>query len=489
MPLATKTVVGNLKDLQGNPASGSIVFTSPYTLKDESGNIVYVPTTIIVPLVAGQFSVDLAATNSTGILPTGWSWRVIEAISGQPSRTWHTQIDKDATSPVDYADLVEVIDPPDVGAYATVDQLNAEAATRASADTALGERIDDTETSISGLATDLSTETSARGTADAAEASARSAADTAEATARANADNELSGRIGALEATGANVTTAGNNAFTGANSFAAATTFNGAVSLASTVSATHTFTWNVPDAATSAIVINRSATVDPNTSSDLYQINYKSARSRWDNEWGGLRIRVPAQAVLGYADVALKLFEQAEGGGDGIQIFGPSDGSTPSFKSRAGALTIKSLTVTAGNIAVTGSITATGTITSTGNVSAPNINKGSWTDITIDSPTVAGRYVQSAGTAPNAFKAQARLEGGDRVYLHGQIDVVGTGAANDVIATTMPTGMIPSRRAWLPAAANGGAVSDIEVTTAGALVSRRSSLTGFLSLDGLFYDL
>lgn len=388
MALVQKTITGTIKDTEGNPASGRVIFTSSYRLTDEDGNVVYVPTTIIATLVGGAFTAELAATNSPDITPSGWTWRITEDIDGQTANTWYAQIAHDATEPIDYASLSPVVEPPAVEAYATIVQLNAEAIARAAADAAL-------TTSVSDLAASV----------------------------------VLKNQANAL---------------------------------------TNTFTWTLPENL-SGLIINRTVDVDPDDSADMVQLNYKGERSFWLNESGLPRARVPSQAALGFAEVAYKLFEQAEGNADGIQIFGPSDGSTPKIRSRNGQLWVR-------------------TLTSTESISAPNINKGSWTDITIDSPTVPGRYVQSTGTAPNAFKAQARLEGTDRVYVHGEITVIGTGASGDVIGT-MPVGMWPSHRAWLSTGASGGAVSGVEVTAAGLLISRRSSLTGFLSLDGFHYDL
>lgn len=418
MPLIRKTVVGTLLDYEEEPAAGTLVFDSPYTLKDTTGDIVYTPTTIKVSLANGTFTVELAATNSPDITPSGWTWRITEVISGKPRRTWYTQIAHDATEPIDYTDLVPVETPPEVGAFATVDQLNAEASTRAAADSALDARLDAAEPAIAANASGI----------------------TAEATARANADAALDGRVDDLEAaTAATVTTDTPQTITAAK------------------------TLDAPDVATTLLKLLQDNAVT-STDANLLEVLYLGFNTLRLNELGLLRVIVPpASSGLGkHGEIAATL--------------------------QAGTSTSKALRVNdhlgVENAYILGNGTA-----SFSSVSAPNINKGAWTDIVIDSPTSAGRYNQSSGTAPNASKAQARLVGGDTVELRGQIDVSGTGAAADVIATTMPAGMIPSHRAWLPTAASGGAVSDVEVTAAGALVNRRSALTGFISLDGMSYSL
>lgn len=418
MPLVRKTVTGTLLDYEDNPASGTLVFDSPYTLKDAAGDIVYVPTTIKVSLVNGTFTVELAATNSEGITPSGWVWRITEVISGKPRRTWYTQIAHDAPEPIDYTDLVPVETPPEVGAFATVDQLNAEAATRAAADSALGARLDTAETAIAANASEITAEATARGTADAA----------------------LDERVDDLEA-------------------ATATTVT--TDTAQTITAAKTL--DAPDVATTLLKLLQDNAVT-STDANLLEILYLGFNTLRLNELGLLRVIVPpASSGLGkHGEIALTL--------------------------QAGTSTSKAMRVNdhlgVENAYVLGNGTA-----SFASVAAPNINKGAWTDIAIDSPTASGRYSQPLGSAPNAYKAQARLVGGDKVELRGEITVTGTGAAADIIATTMPAGMIPSHRAWLPTAASGGAVSDVEVTAAGALMNRRSALTGFISLDGMSYSL
>lgn len=161
---------------------------------------------------------------------------------------------------------------------------------------------------------------------------------------------------------------AGTETLTGAKTFSAAMTIN------ATVARNNTDTFTAPNDTTASTVINQSNTVVSGTSADLFQINYKAARAGWFNEWGGLRVRVPSSANLGYADVAAKLFEPSSGGEDGLQVFGP--GGTKKMYVRDGALSTTSLATTA-DAAISGNLTVTGTSGFTGAVTVPAPSTGS----------------------------------------------------------------------------------------------------------------
>lgn len=422
MALVLKTITGTILNLKGEPASGRVIFSSTYRLVDESGHTVYVPVPIIASLTDGEFSAALAAVDSPGITPSGWTWRITEDIDGQPATTWNVQIAHDATEPIDYASLVEVTEPPVVGAYASVDQLNTEATTRATADTALDARLDTAETAIT----------------------ANTSSITAETTFRQNADTALDERIDDLES--GSVLKDADNVLTG------------------------TLTWDVPDEQTTLTVVNQSATLDPDTSANQHTTNYKGEPAWWLNEWGGPRVRVPSQAVLGYAETGYKIFEQVGGNGDGLQIFAPSDGSTPSVRTRGGYIYAK------------------------------NLNESAWTPIVINSPQTASKYSSPVDGTNGYNSAQVRIiNGGKTAELRGRINVVTTGGVTDeVIATTMPTGItlgngtasaIPQRVRGFMAMGPGGGLR-LNILANGNLVLIGTALTqAYILLDDCTYSL
>lgn len=162
---------------------------------------------------------------------------------------------------------------------------------------------------------------------------------------------------------------------------------------------TGTYVWEIPEEEEPTeqigairIVVNHD--VDPTDSPDLYGIYFKPAdpdnltdadRSRWDNEWGGIRIRIPTGTKLGYGDVGMKIFEST-GSGKALEIY-DSTGAL-SFHVQGGVVTAKGITTTvgpntfagnttmAGTLGVTGAVTMSSTLAVTGQVTVPTPSAG-----------------------------------------------------------------------------------------------------------------
>lgn len=125
---------------------------------------------------------------------------------------------------------------------------------------------------------------------------------------------------------------------------------------------------------------------------------------------------------------------------------------------------------------------------------APNINVSPWTNITIDSPTVAGRY--TAHTPGDGWRApQARLvDGGATVQFRGRIDVTISTGANDVIATAMPVlanfngqtnvSMAPSANTRVTATSAGANIR-IEVLNDSRVRCLNTATINSFELDGI----
>lgn len=86
MPLSydTEIVTGSYINQDGSYASGQITFQAQVDgfLSDSASSLVIVPTTFWVSLDAsGHFTIDLPASNDPNVLPTGFTYVVIEALS------------------------------------------------------------------------------------------------------------------------------------------------------------------------------------------------------------------------------------------------------------------------------------------------------------------------------------------------------------------------------------------------------------------------
>lgn len=120
MAIVTITVSGEILDLDNStPAVGTVTFKTLTELRDTVDNIVYEPATYTVTLDGlGQFTVNLPATDSPDITPTGWLYQVY--ISTTTWReTFYISLPTTLAPAVDFADLTPV--EPDDGTGCTPD--------------------------------------------------------------------------------------------------------------------------------------------------------------------------------------------------------------------------------------------------------------------------------------------------------------------------------------------------------------------------------
>jgi hypothetical protein len=155
-----------------------------------------------------------------------------------------------------------------------------------------------------------------------------------------------------------------------------------------------------------------------------------------------------------------------------------------------GTLAVTGATTLSSTLGVTGAVTASSTVSATGAVSGSNLASdltiGSQTAITIDSPTVGGRYSANAGSTQ--YAPAARLMHADQVQLSGRIEHAGNvTTANDIMATDVGSSFRPAKEVNLIAAQNGGSAAAIKITASGNIVMMRSTTVGWTSLDGLTY--
>jgi len=223
---------------------------------------------------------------------------------------------------------------------------------------------------------------------------------------------------------------------------------------------TDTLTFDAPDDQTTALVINQTHPVTPNTSADLLQIFYQGLKTFWANEGGLPRITRYGSETL------VKLFPGADTTHDILQVIDPIG-------------------------------TVVSRIGGGGGYFAPNINVSPWTALTIDSPTVAGKYVAHV-TGDGWRVPSVRLtDGGDMLEFRGRIDVPGANATTngDIIATALPilgsfnnvsnVNMAPSQNVRVVCASAGAAVR-IEILSDSRIrcLATLSSITSF-DLDNI----
>lgn len=104
------TVTGRYECPRGTPKSGTIEFIGPNWISDTINNRVYTGQTTVTLDANGAFSVELVATNATGVVPNPFTYQVVERISGQRGAHRYTiSLPKENPS-VDIADVINITD-------------------------------------------------------------------------------------------------------------------------------------------------------------------------------------------------------------------------------------------------------------------------------------------------------------------------------------------------------------------------------------------
>lgn len=100
----------------GTPQQGQLTFTGPQLITFGDDGLV-AGGTVTVPLVDGEFTVTLLATDATGMDPTGWTYKVRADLTNAPDWTRYVTLPK-ATPDVVLADVL--IPDPVVGSHSTL---------------------------------------------------------------------------------------------------------------------------------------------------------------------------------------------------------------------------------------------------------------------------------------------------------------------------------------------------------------------------------
>ena len=101
--LTTVTINGNYVDYEGNPIAGQIRFTLGDVLRNGTDNQMVAPSSVVVALSGGAFSVTLPATNDPDIVPTSFTYTVEESFPG--GRSYTITVPYDTAGSLDLADI------------------------------------------------------------------------------------------------------------------------------------------------------------------------------------------------------------------------------------------------------------------------------------------------------------------------------------------------------------------------------------------------
>lgn len=101
--LTTVTITGNYVNYEGDAIQGQVRFTLGDVLRNGTDDQMVAPSSIVVPLSAGAFSVTLPATNDPDIVPNPFTYTVEESFAG--GRTYTISVPYDTAGSLDLADL------------------------------------------------------------------------------------------------------------------------------------------------------------------------------------------------------------------------------------------------------------------------------------------------------------------------------------------------------------------------------------------------
>jgi hypothetical protein len=125
--LTVKTLHGKIvaPDFAQTPAVGRVEFHLPFALRDSPDNVIVGPQVVTATLIAGEFTIDLPATNDPDISPSGWTYKVV-VVTNIWKASFYIEIPFDAVSPLELADIAPAVTPPAVITYALAGHLHAQ---------------------------------------------------------------------------------------------------------------------------------------------------------------------------------------------------------------------------------------------------------------------------------------------------------------------------------------------------------------------------
>lgn len=101
--LTTVTVTGSYVDFEGNPIEGQIRFSIGEVLRNGTDDQMVAPSSVVVPLSSGSFSVSLPATNDPDVVPNPFVYTVEESFPN--GRSYEITIPYTTVGSLDLADI------------------------------------------------------------------------------------------------------------------------------------------------------------------------------------------------------------------------------------------------------------------------------------------------------------------------------------------------------------------------------------------------
>ena len=101
--LTTITLTGSYVDFEGNPIEGQIRFSIAEVLRNGTDDQMVAPSSVVVPLSSGSFSVSLPATNDPDVVPNPFVYTVEESFPN--GRTYEISLPYTTSGSLDLADI------------------------------------------------------------------------------------------------------------------------------------------------------------------------------------------------------------------------------------------------------------------------------------------------------------------------------------------------------------------------------------------------
>jgi len=101
--LTTVTVTGSYVDFEGTPIEGQIRFSIGEVLRNGTDDQMVAPSSVVVPLSSGSFSVSLPATNDPDVVPNPFVYTVEESFPN--GRSYEITIPYTTVGSLDLADI------------------------------------------------------------------------------------------------------------------------------------------------------------------------------------------------------------------------------------------------------------------------------------------------------------------------------------------------------------------------------------------------
>jgi hypothetical protein len=101
--LSTVTITGTYINYTGDAIEGQIRFQTSEVLRNGTDDQMVAPSVVVVPLIAGAFSVTLPATNDPDVVPNPYTYAVEESFAG--GRSYTISIPFNTVGSLDLADI------------------------------------------------------------------------------------------------------------------------------------------------------------------------------------------------------------------------------------------------------------------------------------------------------------------------------------------------------------------------------------------------